>query len=186
MGQEIASREERVEMVKAGQSVPVSERLPQSLPRQRTQILSILAKGSPITDDQLPVPNTNPSFSVADVRIDPTRCSACGHCARFCPTGALEFLNDGESYALTFQPSFCLGQECNICDLACPEQAITTKAVTPSSGLLAKKSLAAGELSPCQHCRQPIAKGSDLPTICFVCRSNSNLNSDLLSSRLSK
>jgi Pyruvate/2-oxoacid:ferredoxin oxidoreductase delta subunit len=186
MGQELAAIEKKVEMVKGGQSVPVLERLPQSLPRQRTEILSILDQGLLTTDNQLPVTNTYPSFSVADVQIDPTRCTACGHCARFCPTGALGFLNDDESFALTFQPSFCLGQDCNICDLACPEQAINTKAATPSSGILAKKSLTAGKLGPCQRCRQPIAKGSDLPDICFVCRSNRNLSSDLLSSRLSK
>jgi ferredoxin len=175
-GQEIAAAEEKVAMVKAGKSAPVSERLPQAIPPQRAKILSILEKFSP---GQLPITNyqlsiINYQLPIANLRIDPTRCTACALCAKFCPTGALKFLSDGESFALTFQPALCLGPDCNICVLACPEQAIATQPLADAPTVFAKKSLAAGDLTSCQRCKQPIARGPNLPTTCFACRGSTN------------
>ncbi len=165
MGQAVTIAQEQVEMVKAGKSVPVSERLPHSVPHQRAKILSILEK-SLLTNNQLPITN----LPISNLHIDSARCTACILCAKFCPTGALKFLSDGKSFALTFNSSLCLGQDCNLCLLACPEQAISTPPATISPHLLTKKPLAAGELRPCQQCKQPLAQGPDLPKTCFACR----------------
>ncbi|MFQ5577896.1 MAG: 4Fe-4S binding protein, partial [Anaerolineae bacterium] len=180
MGEEVSAAEEAVAMVKAGKSVPVAERLPQSLPHQRARILSILKKSSlnqspvsqspvsqsPITNDQLPTAG----LPISTLNVDPARCTACGLCARFCPTGALRFLSDGEAFALTFQPLFCLGQACDICVPACPEQAVSASAATVTADLPAKKTLAAGNVRPCRQCGQPVAAGPELPATCFACR----------------
>ena len=170
-GEEVAAAQEPVEMLKSGRSVPVSERLPQSVPSQRNKILSFLKK------NRLRVWPPDPSLpqfpqirSVVNITADPSRCTACTLCARFCPTGALQFLSDGEQFVLTFEPAHCLGQACNICSLACPEQAIVSKPATVSPDLLIKKPLATGKLGVCQRCKQPVAKGSNLPTTCFACR----------------
>ncbi len=162
-------------MVKTGRSVPASERLPHNVPRQRTKILSLLEKSStvqspvpqsPITNNQLPAT----PLPILNLRVDPTRCTACTLCAKFCPTGALKFLSNSGSFALTLQSSLCLGQDCNICVLACPEQAVSAQPFTESPNLFTKKPLVAGNLTPCQRCQQPIAQGPDLPTTCFACR----------------
>jgi ferredoxin len=171
-GQEQAAAEEPVEMVKTGKSVPVSERLPQSLPYQRARVLQILEQKSLSLH---PAGQVSPTFPTAplpilDVAVDPTRCTACGLCARFCPSGALKYMSVDEEFALVFQPKLCLGPACDICALACPEQAVATEPVTASPTLLAKKPLVAGDLMKCQQCGEPIANRPDLPTTCFVCR----------------
>jgi len=171
-GQEIATSEEKVELVKTGKTVPVSQRLPHNVPHQRAKILSFLEKSSAVQspDDQLPVTN----LPISNLHIDPTRCTACTLCAKFCPTSALKYLSDGQSFALTFQPSLCLGPDCNICVLACPEQAVFTQPFTESPHLFTKKPLVAGDLTLCQRCQQPIAQGPDLPHTCFACRLRNN------------
>lgn len=165
-GQEQAAAEKPVEMVKPGKSVPVSERLPQSLPYQRARVLQILEQKS--LNPQ--APSSTVTLPIVDVAIDSTRCTACGLCARFCPSGALKYMSVDEEFALVFQSKLCLGPACDICVLTCPEQAVTTEPVTASPTLLAKKPLVAGDLMKCQQCGQPIAKGRDLPTTCFACR----------------
>ncbi len=168
--QNLTTANEQIDMVKAGKSVSVSERLPHSVPRQRARILSILEDSS-ISNTQLPITH----LPISNLYIDPTHCTACTLCAKFCPTSALNFLSDGDSFALTFNLSLCLGQNCHICVLACPEQAVSTPSAPKSPNIFAEKPLAAGELAPCQQCQQPIAHGSDLPKSCFACRSISDL-----------
>lgn len=156
-------------MVKAGKTVPVSERLPHSVPSQRTKILSIL-KQSSISQS----PREASNLPISNLHLNATRCTACGLCARFCPTGALKFLSDGQTFALTLEPFLCLGQSCNICALACPEQAVTSQPAAVSPNLLNKKPLAAGELTSCQRCGEATAKGAANTTLCFVCRAKAN------------
>ncbi len=172
MGQEVTAAEEPVEMVKTGKSVPVSQRLPHNIPHQRVKILSIVKKFFPV---QSPIPSSSISnLPVLNLYIDPTRCTACTLCAKFCPTGALKFLSDDASFALTFQASLCLGTDCNICILACPEQAVSTQPIPESPNLFGKKPLIAGDLTPCQRCKDPIAQGPNLPNTCFACRPGNN------------
>jgi ferredoxin len=122
-----------------------------------------------------PQPPTSPApptvtLPIVNVAIDPARCTACGLCARFCPTGAIKFISDAEDFALIFQPGWCLGPACDICRLACPEQAIATQAAVNQTNWLAKKPLAGGDLAACVQCGTPVAKGPALPFTCFVCR----------------
>ena len=173
-GQEFAAAEEKVEMVKAGKSVPVPERLSHAIPHQRAKILSIVEEYSPVQPLRSACESLIANLPIYNLHVDPTRCSACTLCAKFCPTGALKFLSDGASFALTFQPSLCLGPDCSICLPACPEQAVSAQPVTESRNLFTKKSLAAGDFTPCQCCQQPIAHGPDLPDTCFACRHRTN------------
>ncbi len=167
MAKNAARQPQPMEMLKAGQSVPVSNRLPQSVPPQRARILSLIEKNPLAQNTQAPI---TASFPVSDVTIDPQRCTACELCARFCPTGALQFLSDGQSFALTFQASLCLGTDCNICQLACPEKAVSLPTISITPDLLTKRPLVAGELTECKQCGQLIAAGSALPDTCFACR----------------
>ncbi|RME50042.1 MAG: hypothetical protein D6796_03790, partial [Caldilineae bacterium] len=124
-----------------------------------------------------------PDFPIADVRVNIRQCTACGLCARFCPPGALTFLSDGQQFALGFYSALCLGKECHICELACPEQAITLTPPPLSPHLLRKKPryLAAGDLTTCEKCGEPIAAGPDFPSTCYACRPRRDL-SDFLAS----
>jgi ferredoxin len=180
-GQEQAAAKEPAEMVTSGKSVPVSERLPQLLPYQRVKFLQILEQNS--LNPQVPAFTTPPTVTlpIVDVSVDRARCTACGLCARFCPSGALKYMSVDDQFALVFQPNLCLGQACDICVLACPEQAVVTEPAAVSSALLAKKPLVAGDLMKCPKCGEPIAKGPVLPTTCFACRPQ-NKAADLFAS----
>jgi ferredoxin len=179
MGAEAVVPKERGELVKTGKAVPVSERLPQVTPQQRVKILDFLDKHSQATDNSDHRLNSSSPLAIlplADVTVEATRCTACGMCARFCPTGALKFLSDDQKFALTFELSLCLGEVCNICQIACPEHAITFQPDVISPEMLLKKPVATGKLTVCQKCQEPIASRPELPGSCFACRRNSSLN----------
>ena len=168
-GKEALSPQEKMEMVKSGRAVPVSERLPQTLPRQHAQIVSLVERRAAVG-----IPLSTPAaFTLS---IDEVRCTACTLCAKFCPTGALDFATEGESFDLTIQPSLCLGQDCNICVIACPEQAVSIPAMTEGHDLLARSSLVVGQLTACRQCKQPIREGTDLPDTCFACGTQRGLD----------
>lgn len=172
-GAELAAAEEGEAMLKTGKSVPVVNRLPHAVPRRRAKILDILNTHprNPASAPQTSLPaQPRPAIPVLEVGIKPDLCTACGLCARFCPTEAIRFLSDGEQFALVFRPGLCLGPACNICVPACPEQAVFTREAAVSADLLAKKSLHAGDLAACQKCGEPIASGPGLPKTCFACR----------------
>lgn len=50
-------------------------------------------------------------------------CGACGYCAFFCPTQALQAENDGARFALKFNEAHCTG--CDLCVDVCTEDAIS-------------------------------------------------------------
>ncbi len=54
------------------------------------------------------------------VVVDLQKCTRCGECARRCPFGALRMGQEGLLHA----PGKCM-EECEICRLICPENAIT-------------------------------------------------------------
>lgn len=112
----------------------------------------------------------------ATASVEPSSCSGCQLCARFCPTGALNYLwgevDDGLVFNLTFHPALCL--DCNICVAVCPEDAINVDAHVRLGDLLTPERdlLMAGYLEPCERCgtltrRRP----EDEQALCYVCRS---------------
>ncbi len=171
-----ALAEEPVDPAALGRFVPVSERLPHFVPAQRVKILSFLdAQISEDITTAKPVPlnhSDTGDLPASDVVVDVEKCTACKLCARFCPTGALTFISDERNFALGFHAALCLGDDCGICVHACPENAIELKKILPTPTLLSKKPryLAAGELTSCAMCGQPIAAGENHPSTCFACR----------------
>lgn len=164
---------EATDLIRSGREIAPSDRLPHTLPPERAAVLSTLAQHNP-TESAQSRPGQLP---VIDLQIDSTRCTACGLCAKFCPTGALSFLSDGEAFTLIFRADFCLGQLCHICQSACPEQAIVTAPAAATLPILAtKRPLIAGDLTRCNRCRSPIALGPGLPSTCFACRPRHDLD----------
>ena len=157
---------------------PVLARLPQSVPTSRHRLLERLRRASPgvhSTD----VLATQVPF--ADVVIG-TSCSACGLCARYCPTGALSFVTTASptdargSFTLSFQMSTCI--DCGICATACPEDAVTFGATIDTRDINRPDpiELHRGKLTTCSSCALPTAAtdGSE-PARCFSCRLGSGV-----------
>ena len=111
----------------------------------------------------------------ATALVDDASCSGCQLCARFCPTGALNYLwgemDEVVVFNLTFHPALCL--DFNICVAVCPEDAIRVEKSVRLGDLLTPERdvLMAGYLEPCERCgtltcRRP----ADDQTLCYVCR----------------
>jgi formate hydrogenlyase subunit 6/NADH:ubiquinone oxidoreductase subunit I len=149
--------------------VPVSQRLPHHLPISRQRLCQQLAHlGNPGEE-----PLEAAGLPFANVKIDAPACSACRLCARFCPTEALHFVADAESFGISFKAANCL--DCGICAVACPENAVNFGSQLPAIVLIADKAnwLAVGQLTICAGCGEPVAlrdneSGSQL--LCYSCR----------------
>jgi len=157
MGQERVERarkEEAPPMLRP--AVAVDERLPRHLPHSHTELLACLAGLAAGAVDAAPPADRMLSLAAlpfAALTVAPGACSACGLCARFCPTGALRFdgpgmgllgEDDDTAYALSFQARLCI--DCAICRAACPEDAIDFEDSLPLDTVLSGQTdcLAAG------------------------------------------
>lgn len=110
-------------------------------------------------------------------------CSACGACARACPTRALvlekddgKFVHGEPRFQLSFSMQACIG--CDACAHVCPQQAITVDhertlgdiLQSPDSGSSAgDETLLQGKLVTCERCQGSFAAGSMQDGFCSVC-----------------
>jgi NAD-dependent dihydropyrimidine dehydrogenase PreA subunit len=126
---------------------------------------------------------------VADVTVSDS-CTACGLCAQFCPTEAITFLSDDEYYVLHFSAALCLGEDCSLCIIGCPVDAVRFGRELIVDELLSTqpRPLKAGRLTPCPQCgaltHAPALQGEDEPEeipLCYICQARAN-RPDLLSS----
>lgn len=146
---------------------PLSARLPQQTPASRRRLLAALALRQSDADGELPAAST---FFGA-VEIDAARCSACGLCARFCPTGALQFASSDEQFTLSFYAEACI--DCGICTVACPEGAVRMGATASLDAILSEEATvcAAGALTPCTVCGVTTRAGANAQAVrCHACR----------------
>lgn len=108
----------------------------------------------------------------AQIVVDAERCSACGLCSRFCPTAALAFGQEEDSFHLDFTPSLCL--DCGICALACPGEAIGFADQLAAGELIdpVPQRVAGGTLNFCPRCGAATAARPNEPgpDYCHVCR----------------
>ena len=155
---------------------PAEARMAQQLPPERVRLQSVLAKLPPPTIEFI----VQSDLPFADVKVD-NSCTACGNCARFCPTGALRFAvgqredesdqPDGRTlFALGFIAADCV--DCNICVLACSDRALTLEHEIPAAEIQHRQTrlLIQGELVPCENCGVPTRKMEDGPSLCFICK----------------
>lgn len=139
----------------------------QKLYRQRLRFLRALAA--------FPVPEAGPDIEIglADfhfARLTVTEaCTACGACARICPTRALELATGESHFELRFSPELCLA--CQACAHVCAPEAITIDRaptfnqifIDVGDGLLSH-----GALNHCQVCGVPFA-GRYEDKFCPIC-----------------
>jgi ferredoxin len=130
--------------------------------RERRRLVNVLKHFS--------ITNTAVSFSeLSFARFTAeTNCSACGICARICPTGALNFVSGEDSqYQLTFSSRACI--DCGACLDVCQTGALQRTAATLAD-VLADQSvvLRAGTLRSCAKCGAKFAAESS-NDLCFMC-----------------
>jgi len=95
------------------------------------------------------------------------RCSACGVCARVCPTGALHFAANDNRYDLTFFAGACA--DCGACLHVCEPAALQRESVTLDVLIQpAPVVLRQGSLRRCAKCGARFASESD-KKLCPVC-----------------
>ncbi|HEY5664683.1 MAG TPA: 4Fe-4S binding protein [Ilumatobacter sp.] len=154
-----------------------AQRLPYHVPASRRRLLERLDAidaGPSAAGTMLAVPAELVPF--ADVQVDEARCSGCGLCARYCPTGALAFTTGSASadtmgsFVVSVHAATCLS--CDICAHACPEDALSFgPTIDPTHLDGSRRVLASGDLVACATCRLPTAAGpADTPARCFSCR----------------
>jgi ferredoxin len=98
-------------------------------------------------------------------------CTACGACAKACPTHALMFEKneDEQTFSLAFVPQNCIA--CDLCDQVCLPDAIQLDHLPAFAEIFGKKEpmvVVAGELVRCERCRSWFAK-RDGVTLCPLC-----------------
>ncbi len=153
---------------------PFERLLPQHLPRERARLMRVLnqAQAAPEGDIE------TAALPLAAVSVDAALCTACAWCARFCPTGALAFLNsDDQRFGLYFRAAMCV--DCDVCAVACPEDALSFAPRLELAALLERKprALVSGELAACTVCREPTAARGDEAPRCYVCRRRASMAS---------
>jgi len=123
---------------------------------------------------QLPAPsNPEETPSLAGLRFAlmavNDECTACGICARVCPTKALQLETDESSYQLVFSSQICIA--CDICRHVCTPQAITLTPDPSFEQVFAspiEQVMQQGQLMPCAKCNTPFAARPDI-RLCPVC-----------------
>ncbi len=125
----------------------------------------------------LPQPKTDANPSLAGLGFGTLEvsetCTACGSCARICPTGALTFQVDrnGSNYLLCFSPQQCIG--CQACLHVCAESSTRLDRAPSFDQVFGSKEpipLRSGELSRCERCHALFAARPGV-LLCPVCES---------------
>jgi energy-converting hydrogenase B subunit K len=105
----------------------------------------------------------------ASIRIAES-CTACGLCARICPTRALQFHAADNSFVLVLDTRNCLATACRLCELICSPHAIAlTMGATRESLATNYQTLRSGALSVCRQCSTPFAAAAG-QSLCSICR----------------
>ena len=134
-----------------------------ALPAERRRLINALRR-LPAADTSQPLVD----LSFARMTVD-EKCTACGACARICPTGALAF-NAGEddTYQLSFVDWACL--DCGVCLKICRPAALH-RADTTLGNVLNNRaiSLQAGRLRSCPKCGAKFSAESG-GELCSVCK----------------
>ncbi|GAB6175904.1 4Fe-4S binding protein [Desulfobaculum senezii] len=104
------------------------------------------------------------ALPVSAITVSQT-CTACGACARACPTGALRMTTESGAFRLEHEPWQCIG--CGLCRRTCLPKSLSI--VPGNAALLAAPTqrLASGELATCARCGAVFA-GADGP-LCRLC-----------------
>ena len=138
--------------------------------RERLRILQAFHKLPPPDHDAPLLQDLG--FALITVNDD---CTACGVCARACPTGALQMASDNASFQLLFTSQACI--DCHVCHHFCTPQAITINSADQYDQIFNANSdqiLQEGDLTRCAKCNTLFAAhtGGQLCPTCEFRRQN--------------
>lgn len=138
--------------------------------RERLRILQAFHKLPPPAHDESLLQGLG--FALITVNDD---CTACGICARACPTGALQMAADNVSFQLLFTLQACI--DCHVCRHFCTPEAIIINPADQYDQIFngdADQILQAGDLTRCAKCNTPFAArtGARLCPTCEFRRQN--------------
>jgi ferredoxin len=161
----LMARQGQVAMARAMEnSIKSSARMPG---RDRIRLLSAVTH---LPDPQGQEPTCLDGFNFATLTIS-QGCTACGTCAKACPTEALKFeKNEDEmTFSITFLASNCVN--CSLCDHVCVPDAIHfdhAPTFQDIFGADAPVMVESGQLVRCERCRSLMAKHEDV-RFCPLC-----------------
>lgn len=140
-----------------------------NLPRERSRLINALKRVSP-NDQNVPTPFAG----AVRLHVD-DQCTACGVCARVCPTKALNFTKTGnDEYRLICVVEKCT--DCGMCLSVCKPSALSRAGVPTLAEFIAAEPimLKAGALKKCSKCNAMFAANieGDLCPICDFRRRN--------------
>lgn len=158
----MATRQGQVALARAMNPETTSGRSPG---RDRQRVNAALAKMVSAEMDQARLPQ---ELGYASLRVNKS-CTACGACARACPTRALKFENiDNKAYRLLFSPSNCIA--CEVCTHVCAEEALQIDDTPAFASITLDQPLVLdeGEFTRCSCCKALITSRLNR-SLCPVC-----------------
>jgi ferredoxin len=113
-------------------------------------------------------------------------CSACGACAKVCPTSALRATASSSRFALELTPVGCLGPDCAVCALTCPSGAISMEGTADARWLgRERETLLELPLTSCDECHAPVASQTT-DGLCASCRNRRDGRGSLIAEILAR
>ncbi|MBI5880360.1 MAG: 4Fe-4S binding protein [Chloroflexi bacterium] len=130
-------------------------------PRERRRLLNALRLGPVRAEHHVDAPPFG-SVAVNDA------CSACGACARACPTGALQFSQTDRSFRVSFAAAYCTA--CGACADVCEPKALRQERGVSLNALLTVRSVVVceGALHACVRCGAKFASATE-SHLCPIC-----------------
>jgi energy-converting hydrogenase A subunit P len=135
-------------------------------PLERRRLINVLRQFVPI---EMPEWQSVPASNLGLVRLAADdKCTACGICVRTCPTGAMKFESENNSYRLTVSPAQCTN--CGVCIDLCEPKSLRHDGVPTFGQLLGVEPqvLRAGGLKECWRCKQKFADHIE-GNLCPIC-----------------
>ncbi|MBI5650039.1 MAG: 4Fe-4S binding protein [Chloroflexi bacterium] len=152
------------ESVRAATIAFTNESTPTSAaPRERQRVIHAL-KQLTLADLNVPAAFTGAIRLRAD-----DKCTACGVCARACPTGAMQFsITDNTTYRLTCSVAQCT--DCGVCGDVCEPQALQRAGAPTLAEFIASApmTLHTGALKQCAKCNARFAAHLE-GNLCPIC-----------------
>jgi ferredoxin len=130
--------------------------------RERQRLILALAQLNNLHQDEA-VPGAN----FTQLQADDT-CTACGLCARVCPTGALQLNKIEDSFQLDFQAAACTN--CGLCLTYCDPGALRREGQPAFRQILSgeRQTLVRGSLRRCRKCSAAFSGDQDT-AMCPLC-----------------
>jgi ferredoxin len=140
---------------------PSKEKRP---PLERRRLINVLRRFSNKGDAPLA---SDPVPGIVRKRAN-QRCTACGACARICPTGALQFAAGQSDFRLTYSVGACT--DCGACLDVCRPAALARDGMPTCSQFTASEPdvLLSGVLRVCEKCGAKFA-GEATAAFCSIC-----------------